>query len=582
MSSQREVVKVILVTPTSRRGVTLNVNTTYEQFVTYVGKKFDLKMHVGYTLSYKLQQSDYSMEITDDDELSFFIEAARNSPQRPIEVFVLETPISQQTHHGVYKDVLGDMFVQKLKDPNRVYRPKDIIDDICELYHIKISYQQAWRSRECALEKLRDGHAESFNKLPYYFYNLKLKNPGTFTKIKTDQYGQFDMCFMMLGVSIRTFQKNLRPLIIVDGAHLKGKYKGSNLITVGMDGNNSIVPLAYGICSVESGITWTWFMSKLKQCIGEVPELVFISDRHLGIAQGVSKVFPKAFHGICCRHLLMNINLPKKKDWIFWKICKAHKVTEFNFFMEQLLNIDPKAYEKLNKVRFERWSRAHCPVNRYNYLTSNCVELVNSLSVSACKMPITMIMEFFRANYEKLGHILAPKAETKIYKRIRKSNMWQVHGITSTRYQVYDGRYNCLVDLECRECECKKWKHSGLPCGHVIAMCKENDIGNCADLAKHWFTLENYQATYVEKTIFVGDVRDWVIPDNFQVVLPPITNKRNAGRLKKTTRIPSQGERIKIKVCRRCGADDHESSQCRVSVTSTKSSLFSTIDLNEP
>ncbi|XP_071727413.1 uncharacterized protein [Rutidosis leptorrhynchoides] len=356
---------------------------------------------------------------------------------------------------------------------------------------------------------------------------------------------------MTLGVLIRTFLNNLRPLIIVDGADLKGKYKGSNLIAVGMDGNNSIVPLAYGICSGESGLTWTWFMSKLKECIGEVQELVFISDRHLGIAQGIREVFPNAFHGICCHHLLMNINLPKKEDWIFWKICKAHRVGQFNYFMDHLLHIDPSAYEKLNNVSFDRWSRALCPVNRF-------------------------------AKFQKMGHILTPKAETKIYKRIRKSNMWPVHGISSTRYQVYDGKYNCLVDLERRECECKKWKHSGLPCGHVIAVYRDIEIGNCAELAKEWFTLENYQATYAEETIFVGDVQEWVIPDNFQVVLPPITNKRNAGRPKKTSRIPSTSERMKIEVCRRCGADDHQSSQCRISMTSTKCSFVPTFDLNDP
>ncbi|XP_071707893.1 uncharacterized protein [Rutidosis leptorrhynchoides] len=420
-------------------------------------------------------------------------------------------------HHNAYKAILGDLLTQKLKDPNRVYRPKDIIEYIGDTYHIKISYQQAWRGREAALEKLRGGHAESFNKLPYYFYNLKLKNPATFTEILTDQYGLFDMCFMMLGVSIRTFLKNLIPLIIVGGAHLKGKYPGSNLVAVGMDGNNNIVPLAYGICGGESGRTWTWYCPR------------------------DSSNLPAAFHGICCRHLLMNIDLPKKHDWLFWKICKAHTVRQFDYYMEQLRIINENAYDKLNRVELGRWSRAHCPVNR---------GLVQRWSFERRALG---------EKYEKLGHILTPYAETKIYKRIRKSNMWKVYGISKTRYQVNDGKSNCLVDLQTKECSCKQWTNSGLPYGHVIAVFKENGIDNCADLAKQWFTMASYTSTYAEETTFVGDVCNWVIPFNYQVLLPPTTNKRNAGRPKKTSRIPCQGERVKIRVCRRCGADDHQS-----------------------
>ncbi|XP_071729402.1 uncharacterized protein [Rutidosis leptorrhynchoides] len=215
--------------------------------------------------------------------------------------------------------------------------------------------------------------------------------------------------------------------------------------------------------------------------------------------------------------------------------------------MEQLRIINENAYDKLNRVELGRWSRAHCPVNRYNYLTSNCVESVNSLSACARKMPITMILVFFRGlvqrwsferravgeKYEKLGHILTPYAETKIYKRIRKSNMWKVYGISKTRYQVNDGKSNCLVDMQTNECSCKQWTNSGLTCGHVIAVFKENGIDNCAELAKQWFTMESYTSTYAEETTFVGDVCNWVIPENYQVLLPPTTNKRNAGRPKK-------------------------------------------------
>nr|GEX58094.1 transposase, MuDR, MULE transposase domain protein [Tanacetum cinerariifolium] len=85
-------------------------------------------------------------------------------------------------------------------------------------------------------------------------------------------------------------------MLMIDAAHLKGLYKGTNLVVVAMDGNNQIVPIAFGICKVEMGPCWSWWMSVLKECIGDNPNLLFISDRHVVIALAVENEFPLAFH----------------------------------------------------------------------------------------------------------------------------------------------------------------------------------------------------------------------------------------------------------------------------------------------
>ncbi|GJY74195.1 transposase, MuDR, MULE transposase domain protein [Tanacetum coccineum] len=81
---------------------------------------------------------------------------------------------------------------------------------------------------------------------------------------------------------------------MIDVAHLKGLYKGTNLVAVAMDGNNQIVPIAFGICKGETGPCWSWWMSVLKECISDNPNLLFISDRHVAIALAVEKEFPLA------------------------------------------------------------------------------------------------------------------------------------------------------------------------------------------------------------------------------------------------------------------------------------------------
>ncbi|GJU25263.1 hypothetical protein Tco_1163884 [Tanacetum coccineum] len=89
---------------------------------------------------------------------------------------------------------------------------------------------------ECGVESLSGCPEASFAQLPYYCHNLKLTNDGTVTHIETDDEDRFKMVFIAFGV-------------------------------VG-----------------ETGPSWTWFLSKLKECIGEIPNLTIISNRHAAIS----------------------------------------------------------------------------------------------------------------------------------------------------------------------------------------------------------------------------------------------------------------------------------------------------------
>ncbi|GJW55847.1 transposase, MuDR, MULE transposase domain protein, partial [Tanacetum coccineum] len=260
-------------------------------------------------------------------------------------------------HRNANKKVIAHILTPKLQDTKRVLKGKDIQQDIMSEYKINLSYQQAWRGKDYCIQQIRGSPYESFEMLPYYCYNLERKNEGTVTRIKTDEQGVFEMLFIALGASIRTFVNYLRPLVIIDAAHLKGLYKGTNLMAVGMDGNNQIVPIAFGICKGETGPCWSWWKSVLKECIGDNPSLLFISDRHAAIALAVQNEFPLAYHA----------------------------------------DIKPDAYDKLCQFGPQRWSRAHCPLVRYNYLTSNSVESVNACTVVYRKLPVLKLAEMYHA-----------------------------------------------------------------------------------------------------------------------------------------------------------------------------------------
>lgn len=202
-------------------------------------------------------------------------------------------------------------------------------------------------------------------------------------------------------MQVRSFLGHLRRVLIIDGAHLKGPYLGTMYLAVAMDANNQIVPVAFGVGRSESGDGWAWFLTNLKQCIGELPGLVFVSDRANSIKQAINTVYPTAHHALCCRHLMMNVKTKDSrieyKKHLYMKVCKAHTVHDFDRRMAALHGALPVGAAYLESIGNERWSRAHFPGMRYNIMTSNSAESVNALCRYARKLPIVSLMDYFRS-----------------------------------------------------------------------------------------------------------------------------------------------------------------------------------------
>ncbi|GKC95072.1 transposase, MuDR, MULE transposase domain protein [Tanacetum coccineum] len=301
----------------------------------------------------------------------------------------------------------------------------------------------------------------------------------------------------------------MRPLLITDGAHLKGTYKRTNLVLVGIDGNNQIIPIATGVSQGE-----IWFLLKLKECIGEVLNLAIITDRHPAIILACNTVSPNAFHGYCCRHLMINCKMKSDKmQAIYWKTCKAYTQEEFQRILSSLRDFRPKAYKKLEEARFETWCRAMCPANHYNYMTSNSAESINNLTRHVRKAPITQRMEWYKALLQK---------------------------------------WYCA----------RREKYKGIPCGHVIAVGRTMGCNDCSELALGWFRKTKLYSTYQELVYPVGEPSTWQCPDGLQVVKPPNMNFCSAGRPKNTNRIKSQGDEPNQVRCSRCGVRGHISTSC--------------------
>lgn len=231
-------------------------------------------------------------------------------------------------------------------------------------------------------------------------------NDGAVTHLEQDRDDNFLYYFVTLGSSVKDFKQYIRPVIAVDGSHLKRLYRGSMFVATCLDENHQLYPLAIGVLDLENNDVWEWFMTKLHAVIGDMPDLVFISDRCIAIRRAVLKVFRNAGHGVRFYHVKGNIKAKFRMSvtvWddfepIFINVAKAYGHEEFKKQLEGLYMLHSCAADYLeNNVGTCNWARSEFESRRYSILTTNIAESVNSLMKELRKFSITHLVDYFRS-----------------------------------------------------------------------------------------------------------------------------------------------------------------------------------------
>ncbi|KAK2638385.1 hypothetical protein Ddye_026180 [Dipteronia dyeriana] len=88
----------------------------------------------------------------------------------------------------------------------------------------------------------------------------KKKNPGTITDLRCNEDDKFLYFFISLGGSLRGFRRCLRPVIAVDGTHLKERFRGTMFFATTQDGNDQVYPIAFSYGDSENNLSWQWFL----------------------------------------------------------------------------------------------------------------------------------------------------------------------------------------------------------------------------------------------------------------------------------------------------------------------------------
>ncbi|KAK8621105.1 hypothetical protein V6N13_067546 [Hibiscus sabdariffa] len=118
------------------------------------------------------------------------------------------------------------------------------------------------RAKNLTIENLNGNHKEQYAKLYAYLDELRQSNPGTTTVCKLDER-KFERLYICMQAMKDCFKAGCRPIIDLDGCHLKGYYQGHLLAAVGIDADDSIYPISFAVVKSENQSSWCWFLELL-------------------------------------------------------------------------------------------------------------------------------------------------------------------------------------------------------------------------------------------------------------------------------------------------------------------------------
>ncbi|XP_021725632.1 uncharacterized protein LOC110692858 [Chenopodium quinoa] len=442
---------------------------------------------------------------------------------------------------------------------------------------IEVGYGKAWLARARAKLMIYGSALEQYSRVWDYGKAVLKYNPGSKVYVVVEGVDKpepplFLRMYCCLSALRSGFNKGCRPLIGLDGCHLKGSYPGQILVAVGKDGNNQIFPFAWATVEVENKETWGWFLECLK------------ND---GLLEAFEQLVPMAEKRYCVRHIWANFKLQYTgstfKD-LFWNAARATTLFDFEVAMESITFLSEDAYEYLANIPAEHWSRhAFSDFCKSNMILNNVCETFNAVIKDARDKPILTQMEWMRKymmkrNSKKWDQIQKMEGKNtpyvaKVFERMEKVARYCIVQLSrGDSYEVELNGDKVVVDLHQRTCSCYQWQLTGIPGVHAFA-CILDKRTNPDDYVDEYYSRATYILAYQDAIKPMPGPKHWEKIDMPQPLPPPV--RVMPGRPKSKKRKLEKGEKgegagqIKEpkapktqKRCKNCGQLGHYAKTC--------------------
>ena len=173
--------------------------------------------------------------------------------------------ITSTRHQQASAQFLAEWILPKVKQNTR-YKPKAIMEDVKAHLHIHITKSKAFRAKERALELIYGSYEDAYKAMPKYAADIEKTNPNSIAVVEATPDNRFRRAFISFGASTTGFA-HCRPLLGIDGTHLKTRYKGILLTATGIDAHGQLFPIAFAAVDAENDDNWMWMLQLLHRLI---------------------------------------------------------------------------------------------------------------------------------------------------------------------------------------------------------------------------------------------------------------------------------------------------------------------------
>ena len=520
---------------------------------------------------------------------------------------------------------LDKFVVQVLKTKKEPPIPADIVKTATSNGEV-IPYYAAYRVLNDESKAASEERKLGFQLIIPYLDKFKEANSGSFVSyVRNDE----DLTLKSLCVFpgfMNDSLKFVRPIISLDAAHLKSKYKGTLLVATVLSATNELYPLGFMITSGNEDLSsWTEMLTALKEACprvatdtddpgyygeGVAPGLkfAFISDRDKGLKGAIQSVFPENLEINCAKHIEANVTqrrgFGQECARLVFPLARTFSTLHEAELLGKMRRIKPAAEQYVLGMTNGMWrgtswmNESHPLPPRYGILTSNSSESVNSMLLDVRELgwleAVNKILDIMSTKISQRREKHKERDGNEVVQRaakvIRKS--WD-DGASMDVFNLEDGRNDYKVvdnsgvrpaatnDIRGaatlqsshhsthilrpgrRWCSCGMWQEYRYPCVHACAFFRK------------WVEcdLQYVLQSEVDDCYTYSSVHGLFTRNIVPVVLdclsydgetkPPLALHKTAGRPKKK-RMRNRSELLEESrvACSRCGERGHNRRTC--------------------
>ena len=231
--------------------------------------------------------------------------------------------------------------------------------------------------------------------LPYLDKFVEL-NPGSTARCDTEEL--YTKRLFVCPSIIKTSLRHMRPIMSLDAAHLKSKWKGTLYTASVKTGSDNIYPVAMAIMNGnENEAGWTWFLELLHDLLEilvmDHPKpgirykyFTFISDRQKGLIEALKNVFPNNHTCFCAIHIARNAEQKcgKRVARFVHKLSTTFSHVVSSDLIERVNKASQKGRQYLEEIQANQWRSTSWRDDdglppRYGIVTSNISEATNNM-----------------------------------------------------------------------------------------------------------------------------------------------------------------------------------------------------------